>query len=181
MKSTGIVRNIDDLGRVVIPKEVRRSLQINDGDPLEIFTRGNEIIFKKYSSLVNIRAGVMNILAAMYRTYKMTVVACDMEKVIAAKGNGSKEIVNRRITDSLMKIIEQRCLYAFLGNNDAFCYPVEGVERIAVACAPVLVSGDTAGAILYLSADEAPPSIATERQIALVQGFATYLGEQLGD
>lgn len=181
MKATGIVRRIDKLGRVVIPKEIRRTMRINDGDPLEIFTDDNQIMFQKYSTIENMGAAVKDMLAALYRTYKMPVIACDTEKVVAAKGIGSKGIVNRMITEALAGIMERRKVYTYDGNTDTLFFPVEGIERYAVACAPVIASGDIAGAILYLSADKVPLSPALETQAALVQVFAAYLGEQFSD
>jgi len=181
MKATGIVRRIDKLGRVVIPAEIRRTMRINDGDPLEIYTDDNQIMFQKYSTIENMGAAVKDMLSALYCTHKMPVIACDKEKVVAAKGIAKKEIVNRRITAELVEIMAQRRVYAYDGNDDPLCFPVEGIERYAVACAPVIASGDIVGAILYLSADKAPLSPASETQAALVQVFAAYLGEQLGD
>lgn len=181
MKATGIVRKIDNLGRVVIPREIRRTMRISQGDPLEIFTSENQIIFQKYSGIGNMAAIVKDILAGMHRTYKMPVIACDQEKVVAAKGTGTKEIVNRWITPDLLEIMERRRVYAYDGNSDTPCLPIEGVERYAVACAPIIVSGDIAGAILYLSVDKTQISPASETQIALVRFSAAYLGEQLSD
>lgn len=181
MKATGIVRRIDKLGRVVIPMEIRRVMRINDGDQLEIYTDDNQIMFQKYSTIENMGAAVKDILTALYRNYKMPVIACDKEKVVAAKGISSKEIINRRISDELSEIMKRRKVYVYDGNDNALCFPVDGFGRYAVACAPVIASGDIAGAILYLSADNAPLSPASETQVALVQVFASYLGEQFSD
>lgn len=181
MKATGIVRRIDDLGRVVIPKEIRRTMRINNGDPLEIYTSENQVIFQKYSSIVNMSEAVKDMLAALYSTHKMSVIACDKEKVVAAKGISDKVILNRRTTEELVGIIEQRNIYAYDGKKETLFQPVEGVERYAIACAPVIASGDVVGAILCLSSDETAVTAASDKQIGLVQVVATYLGKQLGD
>jgi len=181
MKATGIVRKIDELGRVVIPKEIRRTMRINNGDPLEIYTNDNQVIFQKYSGVENMVAAVNGMLGSLYRKQKMPVIACDKDKVVAVKGIGKKEIVNRRITADFAEIMERRRVFAYNGNDGTLCFPVEGVERYAIACAPIVASGDVAGAILYLSMDDAPLSPASEIQIALVEVLAECLGKQLGD
>lgn len=126
-------------------------------------------------------AAVKGMLAALYRTYKMPVIACDKEKVVAAKGIAKKEIVNRRITDEFAGIMNQRKKYIYDGNDDTLCFPIEEVERYAVACASVIASGDVVGAILCLSADKVPLPPASETQAALVQVIAACLEEQLSD
>lgn len=181
MKATGIVRRIDDLGRVVIPKEIRRTMRINEGNPLEIFTDENQVIFQKYSVIENMATVVKDMLDVLYRTYKAPIIACDKEKVIVAKGISKEEIINRRITDDLTQIMERRSIYAYDGNDNTFCFPIEKVESYAVACAPVIASGDVAGAILFISKDKDPAEPASDIQIALVQSFAAYLGEQLSE
>lgn len=181
MKATGIVRRIDNLGRVVIPKEIRRTMRINEGAMLEIFTSGDQVIFKKYSALESMSTVAIDILEAIYRIHKVPVIACDNDKVIAVKGISKEEIVNRRITTDLEDIIMRRKTYAHSESCDSFCLPVEGCERYALACAPVIASGDAVGALLLLSDDNDTASTATDTHIALVQTFAAYLGEQLSD
>jgi len=156
-------------------------MRINNGDPLEIYTNDNQVIFQKYSGVENMVAAVNGMLGSLYRKQKMPVIACDKDKVVAVKGIGKKEIVNRRITADFAEIMERRRVFAYNGNDGTLCFPVEGVERYAIACAPIVASGDVAGAILYLSMDNARLSPASETQIALVEFLAEYLGEQLGD
>jgi len=180
MKATGIVRRIDDLGRVVVPKEIRRTMRIGEGDPLEIYTGDDgEVIFKKYSDVVSLGAIVKDMLASVYCAHKAPVIACDKEKVIAVKGIAEKEIINRRITEDLMGVMERREIYSYGGGDP--CFPVEGVERYAVACAPIIASGNVVGAILILSEDGTPGTTASNKEIGLVQVSASYLGTQLDD
>ena len=102
MKATGIVRRIDDLGRVVIPKEIRRTMRIREGDPLEIFTDNDgEVVFKKYSPV-----GEMSPFAAQYadvmsRACGLTVLICDRDHVVAAAGGAKKDFLERRISGQL--------------------------------------------------------------------------------
>ena len=90
MKATGIVRRIDDLGRVVIPKEIRRTLRIREGDPLEIFTdREGEIILKKYSPIGELAAFAGMYADSLAKEAGCLVCICDMDQVVAASGNGN--------------------------------------------------------------------------------------------
>lgn len=96
MKATGIVRRIDDLGRVVIPKEIRRTLRIREGDPLEIFTeREGSVILRKYSPIGEIGAVAGLYAESLAHTMNCIVCLTDMDQIVAASGNGSKELLNR--------------------------------------------------------------------------------------
>ena len=99
MKATGIVRRIDDLGRVVIPKEIRRTLRIREGDPLEIFTeREGSVILRKYSPIGEIGAVAGLYAESLAHTMNCIVCLTDMDQIVAASGNGSKELLNRYIS-----------------------------------------------------------------------------------
>ena len=112
MKATGIVRRIDDLGRVVIPKEIRRTLRIREGDPLEIFTdRDGEVIFKKYSPMGELGAVAAELAEALARTAGMSCAICDRDAVIAAAGGAKKEILEKSISAGLEQMMEQRVTY----------------------------------------------------------------------
>ena len=113
MKATGIVRRIDDLGRVVIPKEIRRTMRIREGDPLEIFTdRDGEVIFKKYSPIGELNAFAAQYAETLYRTCDLLVVICDRDSVISSAGVSKKEYADKSLSDELERIIEGRSLYA---------------------------------------------------------------------
>jgi len=117
----------------------------------------------------------------MYRSHKMPVIACDREKVVAAKGIPKNEIVNRRLTGEMEEMMEQRKVYACGTDNCSPCLPVEGIERHAVAMAPVIASGDVVGAIIFLSPDNIQAATASQTEVDLAQAFALYLGELLSD
>lgn len=177
MKATGIVRRIDDLGRVVIPKEIRRTLRIREGDPLEIYTDPEgEVIFKKYSPV-----GEMSPFAAQYaevlsRTAALPTVICDMDHVIAAAGVSKKEYLERRVTPALEELMEGRRSFAAAKSGERLL-PVEGIERCAAAAYPIIASGDVTGAVIMMQ-DEAG-SAPTEVEIKLIQTAAAFLGRQL--
>ena len=109
MKATGIVRRIDDLGRVVIPKEIRRTLRIREGTPLEIFTdREGEIILKKYSPIGELGAFAGQYAESLAQTTGLTVCVCDRDQVIAVSGGSRKELLGKNISRQLETVIEDR-------------------------------------------------------------------------
>ena len=111
MKATGIVRRIDDLGRVVIPKEIRRTLRIREGDPLEIYTdREGEVIFKKYSPMGEMGTMAAELAEALARTAGMSCAVCDRDAVIAAAGSAKKDILEKSISPELEQMMEQRVI-----------------------------------------------------------------------
>ena len=112
MRATGIVRRIDDLGRVVIPKEIRRTLRIREGDPLEIYTdSGGEVIFKKYSPMGEMSTFAEQYAEVLNRVTKRPVIITDRDHVVAVSGVSKKEYAERRISDSLEQLIENRKSY----------------------------------------------------------------------
>ena len=109
MKATGIVRRIDDLGRVVIPKEIRRTLRIKEGTPLEIFTdREGEIILKKYSPIGELSTFAKEYAEVLSQTTGMVSCITDHDQVIAAAGQGGKEYVGKEISSELEEVIFAR-------------------------------------------------------------------------
>ncbi len=177
MKATGIVRRIDDLGRVVIPKEIRRTMRIREGDPLEIFTDNDgEVIFKKYSpigELGNFAAGYSEVL---FKTGNYPVLICDRDHVIAAAGISKKEIIERRVSASLEDMIENRKSYVY-SSTEKRLQPVEGVEHYALVQYPIIASGDVCGSVMYLQS--APGDIAGDAETKLIAAAASFLGKQM--
>ena len=149
MKATGIVRRIDDLGRVVIPKEIRRTMRIREGDPLEIYTSSNgEVVFKKYSPMGEVLENAGQYAEVLSRMAGLPTAICDRDHVIAAAGVPKKEFLERRITPSLEAAMESR--------RCTVCQtPVEGQERAALVCCPILSQGDVTGSVLLLSGSQA--------------------------
>ena len=114
MKATGIVRRIDDLGRVVIPKEIRRTMRIREGDPLEIYTdREGEVIFKKYSPIGELSGFAAQYAETLYKTCDMAVIICDRDAIIACAGLPKKDYAERPFSDELDRIIENRTFYHY--------------------------------------------------------------------
>ena len=112
MKATGIVRRIDDLGRIVVPKEIRRTLRIREGDPLEIFTsREGEIMLKKYSPVGELGEFAASYAQALAQTVEALVCITDRDYVIAAAGAGKKEIEGEHLSEEMEELIEKRGTY----------------------------------------------------------------------
>ena len=178
MKATGIVRRIDDLGRVVIPKEIRRTLRIREGDPLEIYTATDgEVIFKKYSPV-----GEMSVFAAQYadvlsRISSLPTIITDRDHVIAAAGVSKREFLERRITNVLENYMENRKSYQSSAQDVTDVCPVEGVENTAAVIYPIIAAGDVTGAVVMLKNENGKHP--TETEVKLAQSAAAFLGKQM--
>lgn len=178
MKATGIVRRIDELGRVVIPKEIRRTQRIRRGDPLEIFTTGDgEVIFKKYSPI-----GEMSGIAAQYtevlsRSFALTAFVADRDRILTASGTGKRELVDRSISQPLEKLMDARKPYQSDGEPEKALLPCEGAARSLLCAAPIIAAGDVIGAVGLLCEDRtARPDAA---QIKAVGVAAAFLAKQM--
>ena len=176
MKATGIVRRIDDLGRVVIPKEIRRTMRIREGDPLEIYTSASgEVIFKKYSPI-----GELSVFAAQYAealsdSTKLSVLICDSEHVIAAAGISKREALDKLVSDELSKIMENRKACTFEGAKAVLGFV--GLDQKICVAVPIVAAGDVAGAVVLLQNDQAAKAEETDIKLATVA--ANFLARQI--
>lgn len=180
MKATGIVRRIDDLGRVVIPKEIRRTMRIREGDPLEIYTdREGEVIFKKYSPI-----GELGQIAAQYaetlsKTCDLSVVVTDRDEVVAAAGVPKKEYLGKRLSEGLDSVIAKRGLYVCKSRESGVRVSDDNRAEHLISCAmPISSEGDVIGCVVSLRSPEkfGEPG---ETEIELVRAAASFLGRQL--
>ncbi len=176
MKATGIVRRIDDLGRVVIPKEIRRTMRIREGDPLEIYTSaGGEVIFKKYSPIGELSVFASQYAEALAVSTALSVIICDRDHCVAAAGISKKETLERRITPDLEQIMENRKIENFAADKKLLA--LEGVEKNICVAAPIIISGDIGGAVVMLSGEKGES--ATDTDIKLATVAASFLGRQM--
>lgn len=178
MKATGIVRRIDDLGRVVIPKEIRRTMRIREGDPLEIYTdKDGEVIFKKYSPVGELSAFATQICDTLNKTTGHTAVICDRDMVIAVSGSSRRELMDKRISEELERIIEGRQIYQCKAGENKL-HVSDGVERQFVSiAAPIISEGDVSGCVVFVCAEGDAPMGDTEYKLA--QTVAGFLGKQM--
>ncbi|MDO4494677.1 MAG: stage V sporulation T C-terminal domain-containing protein [Clostridiaceae bacterium] len=177
MKATGIVRRIDDLGRVVIPKEIRRTMRIREGDPLEIYTDADgEVIFKKYSPIGELSSITGQYAEVLARGTGLAVIITDRDSVIACAGISRKEVIDRRVSQSLESIMEKRENYVCAVDSERM-KPVEGIEREAAVAFPIIGGGDVSGSIVMLLNDNG--SCPTQTETKLAQIAASFLGKQM--
>ena len=177
MKATGIVRRIDDLGRVVIPKEIRRTMRIREGDPLEIYTNADgEVIFKKYSPINELSENAASAAEVIYKLGGQPVVILDRDHVVAVAGVPKREYLERRLSPMLDDILESRRSWTFDGESKRI-QPVEGIDRHALAITPITAQGDIAGAVCFMATDDQPKG--TSLLTTLSQTAAMFLGRQL--
>ena len=177
MKATGIVRRIDDLGRVVIPKEIRRTMRIREGDPLEIFTeKDGEVVFKKYSPVGELSPFAVQYADVLSRACNMTVLVCDRDHVIAAAGQNRKEFYERRVSAGLDEVMEGRQTYVAQAGGNRL-QPVEALPRYAAVAVPILASGDVTGAVCLLQPESG--TVPSEGDVRLAQVAAAFLGKQM--
>ena len=181
MKATGIVRRIDDLGRIVIPKEIRRVLRIREGDPLEIFTeKDGEVIFKKYSPMGELGSFAAQICESLHKTTAAAAAICDRDTVIAVSGGFRRELMEKRINPALEQIMENRGVYRAV-EGDAATAVVEGADSPVVSiAAPIIAAGDVMGCVLFVTEPDAPSAPSHgDTELKLAQMVAAFLGKQM--
>ena len=179
MKATGIVRRIDDLGRVVIPKEIRRTLRIREGDPLEIFTdREGEIILKKYSPIGELGAFAKEYADSLAKTSGHITCIVDKDQIIAVSGGAKKDFMEKHISSALEKAINSRNVVTSSRNEAGFVPILEDDDENIYSnelIAPIISEGDVLGAIVFLSPDKKMGEVEEK----LAQTGAGFLGKQM--
>lgn len=177
MKATGIVRRIDDLGRVVIPKEIRRTMRIRDGDPLEIYTeKDGEVIFKKYSPMGELSDFAGQMCETLSKTTNLPAAITDRDSVIAVCGIQKRELNGKPVSPELESIMEGRQVY-HRDHGEKAVNPAEGVEKYTVTvAAPILTEGDVMGCVLFFGEGDATVG---EVEYKLAQTVAGFLGKQM--
>ena len=177
MKATGIVRRIDDLGRVVIPKEIRRTMRIREGDPLEIYTdKDGEVIFKKYSPVGELLEFAAHISETLNKTAGCPAAVCDRDSVISVSGVQKRELLEKPISSELEQIMEGRQVYK-RGQGDRGVPVTDMSDKYFVTVAsPIISEGDIMGCVMFFSDSDKVPG---EVEYKLVQTVAGFLGRQM--
>ena len=151
MKATGIVRRIDDLGRVVIPKEIRRTMRIREGDPLEIFTNGDGgVVFKKYSLMGGLGDFSAQLCESLYKTTGKMVTITDRDACISVAGGGRRELTDKNISPALAQIMEGRQIYQHQEGSPALPVSDYTDHYVVSTAAPILSEGDVLGCVVFL-------------------------------
>lgn len=175
MKATGIVRRIDDLGRVVIPKEIRRTLRIREGDPLEIFVdRDGEVILKKYSPIGELGDFAQEYSDSLYETTGHVAIITDRDAVVAVSGVPKKQWIDRLIVPAVEKAMDtRRSVLTKMGDH-----PEEEHWGFAMqVIAPIISEGDPIGAVI-LGTNEANRNLG-ELETKLCETAAGFLAKQM--
>ena len=177
MKATGIVRRIDDLGRVVIPKEIRRTMRIREGDPLEIFTtRDGEVIFKKYSLIGGLEDFAAQFCDILARSSEFTAVITDRDSVIATAGPDKRDLSGRPLPSEMEQLMDRRSIYQRSRGDAAFPVCQGNDHLIAATAAPILCQGDVLGLVLFAAGEGQYPG---ESEYKLAQTVSSFLGKHM--
>jgi stage V sporulation protein T len=183
VKATGIVRRIDDLGRVVIPKEIRRTLRIREGDPLEIFTdREGEVILKKYSPIGELSDFAKEYAESLHNSMDHIICITDRDTIIAVSGASKKEFLDKRVNASLEKMMEDKTamIAGLTGDNKVInvLADEEGTPKYtSQVIAPIVTEGDCIGTVMILS-KEATAQMG-DLEVKLAETAASFLGKQM--
>ena len=174
MKTTGVVRRIDDLGRIVIPKELRRTLRIRDGESLEIFVENDMITLKKYSSMSDLKEISNNLVNTINQTILKNVVITDRDKIIAASSNIKSNYLDKTISKYLEQKLNNREIIVEKNNHDIEI--IDGVnENYAFVISPIIMNGDALGNVVIFS----NKSSITESEVKLASIISTFLGKYI--
>lgn len=181
MKATGIVRRIDDLGRVVIPKEIRRTMRIREGDPLEIYTdREGEVIFKKYSPVGELSSFASQYAETLHKTCGLAVLISDRDAIVATAGVSRKEYGDKRLSPELEAIIEKRSLFTYKEGDDAIPVTADSTSHSVSVAMPILSEGDIVGCVISVLPREGErTTLDSDVETKLIQTAAGFLGRQL--
>lgn len=182
MKATGIVRRIDELGRVVIPKEIRRTLRIREGDPLEIFTdRDGEVILKKYSPIGELSDFAREYTESLSQSLGHIAAIADKDTIIAVSGAGKKELLDKPISEDLEGIMKRREKIVSNKGVDNRFYAITADEDVspytAQCLVPIYAEGDTIGVVILVSKEERARMGTTEMKVA--ETAAGFVGKQM--
>ena len=181
MKATGVVRRIDDLGRIVIPKEIRKTLRIKEGDPLEIFTdREGQVILKKYSPIGELSEFATEYAETLAKTTGHIACITDKDTIIAVSGGSKKEFLEQSISKDLERIIDEKEIYISKDHNNK-SVPITQSDNTrpqnSQIVYPIISDGDAIGSVILISKDENTKMSDIEKKVA--QSAASFLGTQM--
>ena len=176
MKATGIVRRIDDLGRVVIPKEIRRTMRIREGDPLEIYTeKDGEVIFKKYSPIGELGDFAANYAETLAKASGHGACITDRDNVIAVSGVPKKELIEKHVSPELEDVMNEKIVVTY--DSGKMISVADGNDKYSAGVVvPIVSEGDTIGSVLFIMNNgEAPSEVETK----LAESAAGFLGKHM--
>lgn len=166
MKTTGVIRRIDELGRIVIPKEIRKNLRIKNGESLEIFVENEDVILKKYSPIENLESVASKYVDIFNQVIKHNIIVTDRDKVIAIAGNLKKNYLDKNISDFCEHSIDRRDSFVERQKKN-FEFAEGVVEYGYYSFSSIINNGDALGAVIIIST-EFPISEADEKQAVIL-------------
>ena len=178
MKATGIVRRVDDLGRIVIPKEIRRTLKIREGDPLEIYTeKDGGVIFRKYSPMGELQDFAAQICESIGANTGRIAAVSDRDSIIALSGAPRRELMDKPNSRELDRLMEQRKSYRYESGQTKLRATESSDKYHLGVAAPILCQGDLMGCVMMLMNEEDVPLKEEDQRLA--QTVAGFLGKQM--
>ena len=180
MKATGIVRRIDELGRIVIPKEIRRTMRIREMDSIEIYTAGDgEIILKKYTPMGEMITFAKDYAESLAKITGNIICITDKENIVAASGNGKKNLENSSVSKGLLAaMIERRNIFA--SRSDKEYVPIiekDGGSYSQEIISPIIADGDILGTVIMLGKDVSRKFTSSDERIVAIA--ADFMGRHL--
>lgn len=181
MKATGIVRRIDELGRVVIPKEIRRTLRIREGDPLEIFTdRDGEVILKKYSPIGELGEFARQFAESVQRSVGHIVCICDQDVILSVAGGQKKEYLDRAVSPSMERLMQDRRTLCTEDKKEMLPlieHQEDGSDYTCQVLVPIITEGEVIGAVMIFDTEASARLGAAELKVA--QSTAGFIGKHM--
>lgn len=178
MKATGIVRRIDDLGRVVIPKEIRRTMRIREGDPLEIFTNSDGgVVFKKYSLMGGLGDFSTQLCESLHKSTGKIVTITDRDTCLSVAGGGRRELLEKPLSPALSTLMEERNIYQYQEGEPMLSVSDYTDRYVITTAAPILSEGDILGCVVFLAERESVSL--NEAEYKLAQTISGFLGKHM--
>ena len=174
MKATGIVRRIDELGRIVIPKEIRRVLRIREGDPIEIFTDGDGVVLKKYARIRELGDYAEVYCQALVGALGFSAAVTDTETILFASGSMKKQLKDAVLSETYIERMRSR--QAILA-PEGFSFLAGDTPPLRLAAVPIASAGDVLGSVL-IATDDARLKL-SDTELSILKTAALYLGKQL--
>lgn len=176
MKTTGVIRRIDELGRIVIPKEIRKNLRIKDGENIEILIDNDNVILKRFSEMNRLTEMAENLVESIHTSLKKDIIICDSDIFIAVAGNLKKEIIEKQISNQLIDCLQNRV--NITDCNEKILYLVNDHSITCNYCLSTIISnGDALGMVIVLSDTEK----IKEEDNKICQLAANFLSKMLED
>lgn len=174
MKTTGVIRRIDDLGRIVIPKEIRKTLRIKDGESVEIFLNSDNIVLKKYSPLSSLPDFYKDYVDSIYSEIGNSVIIVDRDKIVAVSGDLKKNYFDKTISLELDEMIQKRVVVSSKAISNISI--IDGiVENISYVIAPIISNGDVIGAVIILSFEGEIDSFSMKTGVIAAKFLGKYI------